>query len=347
MPRKTLDLKLAGFVLFFTISLLSTLYSTSESTSSLETSEVPTSDSERLNSLPIESPPSSWLFPSANHHGQRTSNRSLFKRDFADDYHAALVAGSRYLGAIQAAQCNLNLYAAYFLPSAFDNGWTQREDRLDLDFYWYEYFYEQLGENRVPPIDQLHYITLDQDKNFTNTRGEPVQKLGPSFDTPNYHSFYIPALNAIVIKNMKSPNVVFKTYWQGPSTQILSNAEIAARYTPPLSRWSDVAWTLYGELTNEVHKLQFICHDNVIGTVAFNVIQYIFEFHMHSAFVPFPGLEFGVDSPEGQALLGTPNGLGTAWLLIDRARELGRRNLRVKVWSEAMVLNMAWNMAPL
>lgn len=45
----------------------------------------------------------------------------------------------------------------------------------------------------------------------------------------------------------------------------------------------------------------------------------------------FPGLEFGVDTEEGEALLGTPNGMGTAWLLYDRSRELGRRNLKARI----------------
>jgi len=34
-----------------------------------------------------------------------------------------------------------------------------------------------------------------------------------------------------------------------------------------------------------------------------------------------------MDSEEGKAILGTPNGAGTAWLLIQRGRELRHRKI--------------------
>lgn len=42
-----------------------------------------------------------------------------------------------------------------------------------------------------------------------------------------------------------------------------------------------------------------------------------------------PGLSFGMETDEGEALLGTPNGICTARLLVDKAAELGRRELKV------------------
>lgn len=38
-----------------------------------------------------------------------------------------------------------------------------------------------------------------------------------------------------------------------------------------------------------------------------------------------------MDIDEGLALLGTPNGLAIAWILIDRAKDLGRRKLSVTI----------------
>ncbi|KAL8832651.1 MAG: hypothetical protein Q9170_004791 [Blastenia crenularia] len=376
MPKNQLNLKIAGMILFSaTVLLVSTLHGTSESISSRNIGNDPvyyptarvsqvlasivgdigssirlsykdTNDDKRPSSFTTVNSPSSQFFPFANHDDKRTSNHSLLKRDYAADYRAALCSGSIALGAIQNAQNNPSPEGQYFLPTAFDNGWTKTGFTRNLDYYWREYFDDQLGPNRVPPSNQIHYVRIDQNRDFTNTRGDRVRALGSQFDRPHYHALYIPVISAIVIKNMQSPNYVFKNYWQGPQDRIPPNAEIAARYVPPLNRWSDVAWTLYGELTPDVNRLQFICHDNIITTFTYSVVQYIFELKRQSAFVPYPGLELGMDSPEGQALLGTPNGLGTAWLLIDRARELGRRNLKVTVWSEGPTLNMAWNMAP-
>lgn len=61
----------------------------------------------------------------------------------------------------------------------------------------------------------------------------------------------------------------------------------------------------------------------------------------------WPGLSFGMDSDEGKALLGTPNGIGTARLLIDRAAQLGRRELKVYMFARHDgKYCMLWDMAP-
>lgn len=42
----------------------------------------------------------------------------------------------------------------------------------------------------------------------------------------------------------------------------------------------------------------------------------------------WPGMTFDIAGEEGMAILGTPNGAGTAWLLIQRKRELGHRRIK-------------------
>jgi hypothetical protein len=46
-----------------------------------------------------------------------------------------------------------------------------------------------------------------------------------------------------------------------------------------------------------------------------------------SGYDAWPGVTFDIESEEGKAILGTPNGAGTAWLLIQRKKELGRRRI--------------------
>lgn len=57
----------------------------------------------------------------------------------------------------------------------------------------------------------------------------------------------------------------------------------------------------------------------------------IFERSPQRRPAPWPGLRFGIDTQKAKALLGTPSGLATAWLLIDRVKELGRRKLWVTI----------------
>ena len=44
-------------------------------------------------------------------------------------------------------------------------------------------------------------------------------------------------------------------------------------------------------------------------------------------------MTFGMDSAEGEALLGTPNAGAVAWVLMHRYQELGRRRLEVSLWT--------------
>lgn len=155
---------------------------------------------------------------------------------------------------------------------------------------------------------------------------------------------------------MRSPATVVKEISQkAGQSKPPSNAIIRDVYAPPLSRWSEVTWTVYEDLANSTQhgKLRFIGHDEVNNAVSASVMIYIIRRHQPQGnpntrpSLPFPGFEFGMETREGQALLGTPNGMGTAWLLYDRGRELGKRNIKVRIWIEGRdKLMMAFNMIP-
>ncbi len=164
---------------------------------------------------------------------------------------------------------------------------------------------------------------------------------------------------------MRSPATVVKEIFkQANQPNPPSNNAITNIYTPPLSRWSDVAWTVYRELaasttttlaTQQGKNLQFVGHDQVNNAFTAGVMIYIIRKHQQPQqgnanarpSLPFPGMVFGVETEEGKALLGTPNGMGTGWLLYDRGVELGRRGLRVRVWIEGRDrLMMGLNMVP-
>ncbi|KAI4137304.1 MAG: hypothetical protein LQ341_005203 [Variospora aurantia] len=152
---------------------------------------------------------------------------------------------------------------------------------------------------------------------------------------------------------------------------------------PPLSRWSDITWTIWTELSGNNHNLRHLGHDNTANLRAAHIIEYIFTKHGRSDSssngsssdsssnssdgsqkgsqagssagssaddedeLDFPGLEFGIDTNEGQALR-TPNGIGTATLLIDRARQLGKRELKVNIFTrEDGQYCTLWDMAPI
>jgi hypothetical protein len=50
--------------------------------------------------------------------------------------------------------------------------------------------------------------------------------------------------------------------------------------------------------------------------------------------LPWPGLAFKMSDERGQAMLGTPNGLGVAWLLITHKSQFAGRTIEsVRVWT--------------
>ena len=145
---------------------------------------------------------------------------------------------------------------------------------------------------------------------------------------------------------MRSPANQVKRRFERERKPIPSNQEISERWVPPLNRWSDVTWLMWKE-KNGGNNLRYIGHDYITNEASEAIMRYIFNKYRHSQVVPWPGLDFTMDKDEGRALLGTPNGIGTARLLIDRAADLGRRDLKVYIWTfENDHLCMLWDMVP-
>ena len=184
----------------------------------------------------------------------------------------------------------------------------------------------------------------------------PNQKFVPNLgNRPRYYHYHVPAINALIASNMDSPIAVYKRYCRQKRITIPSNQELADHIFPPIARWSDLAWTAYSEHAARTpgldpKKLQYIGHDNVINSDAGTVIDYIKDKY-GGAKKPVPGYEFDIDTDDGKALLGTANGMGTGWLMHDRARDLGRRGLKIRIWWSGPFggghINMALNMVPL
>ncbi|KAL8978975.1 MAG: hypothetical protein Q9177_006257 [Variospora cf. flavescens] len=236
-------------------------------------------------------------------------------------------------------------------------------------------FQKAVREAKVPTEQQNLYTELVQNNPFTNRLKEQT------FEPLEIHKqYYFPSLSAIVISDINSPaNWVRRRFRNILKKPVPSNMEIADKYVPPLSRWSDITWTIWTELSGNNHNLRYLGHDNTANLRTAHVIQYIFTKHGRSDRssdgsssdssdgsqqgskagssagssandedeLDFPGLEFGMDTDDRKTLLGTPNGIGTARLLIDHARQLGKRELKVNIFRlENGQYCMLWDMAP-
>lgn len=145
------------------------------------------------------------------------------------------------------------------------------------------------------------------------------------FAQGTYENYFNVKGNAIVAVNNHGPAALAKQ--DDPSL----NAAQIARSVPVLNRWSDFVWALWKDLAGDkTSSLQYIFRDNVdngdtkyiMEQVASTQDALVSSGNLH---MPFPGKTYSVNDKEGAALLGTPHGSGTAWLMIDHGRELGGR----------------------
>ncbi|KAL9005508.1 MAG: hypothetical protein Q9188_001710 [Gyalolechia gomerana] len=194
------------------------------------------------------------------------------KRDAAADYEAALHTGGQMWAKIQAAfdGCPRDP-VQNFEPSALDNGWSKTILHIDLDAPWREYIEHELGQGKVPPADQAPFIEHTQNKDFTNKQGAHREALSNTgLEVARYRTYYMPTISTVVIKNMRSPPTVVKEIFRKSNRPLPSNERISNTYAPPLSRWSDVTWTVYHDLATSSAPLvnskllQFIGHDQAL-----------------------------------------------------------------------------------
>ncbi|KAI4172930.1 MAG: hypothetical protein LQ346_008507 [Caloplaca aetnensis] len=204
-------------------------------------------------------------------------------------------------------------------------------------------------------------------------------------DQAYYKQYYFPSISAILASDINSPANQVRKRFRAMRQNPPSSQAINDKWVPTLNRWSDVTWTVWKQLAKDDYKkLRYIAHDNTANLQTEHVMENIFtkEARKNAAGSGsgsssgsgsdsgsssgsssgsgssgssssdgedepgFPGLSYGMDSDEGKALLGTPNGIGTARIL-DRAAELGRRELKVYVFArEDGKYCMLWDMHP-
>ncbi|OAL04328.1 hypothetical protein IQ06DRAFT_290457 [Phaeosphaeriaceae sp. SRC1lsM3a] len=74
--------------------------------------------------------------------------------------------------------------------------------------------------------------------------------------------------------------------------------------------------------------IKYIFRVGIQNVPTYSILNKIMIKHNRDTYEIWPGVAFPIDSEEGKAILGTPNGAGVAWLLAQHKKELG--NLAIK-----------------
>ncbi|KAL9584050.1 MAG: hypothetical protein Q9212_002349 [Teloschistes hypoglaucus] len=188
-----------------------------------------------------------------------------------------------------------------------NNGWSViQHDYYELDPQWDQPFLQRITPGQTHDHDPGLSISMIQDKIFRTDQASTV-----------------------VVTYSRSPQFVLNDRYHSQ----LSDGSIS-RSVPPLNRLSDSIWTIWSELTGaNARALRYLGQDNVANPNTLGIMKEIFSTLHQTEHVPWPGVTAGIDSMIGNALLGTPNGLATAWLIIDHHGILGRREPTVTIWS--------------
>jgi hypothetical protein len=150
-----------------------------------------------------------------------------------------------------------------------------------------------------------------------------------------------PASNAYLCSVMNAKAGLFSAINNmSPAAKALLDNEVSELGTPlpELRHWSDIAFLQWSSLLSapRITPLRYILRANVQNADTLAVISHVLGYDASvRRYMPeraqrprWPGKMFAVDSWDAQALLGTPNGSGVAWLVKQHGEELGCGEVR-------------------
>ncbi|KAL8687360.1 MAG: hypothetical protein Q9218_006445 [Villophora microphyllina] len=264
------------------------------------------------------------------------------KRDIDQDVLKALCNGVLLYGKIQLAFNGFSSNALSFTKTHIKNGWTAQDmpNQEGLPERWHAPFGDISG-HQTPDNKGARNILVFQDQPFFNKRGEYITETQIQ---AVYYATYFASPPAIFALNIKSPSNVLRKNFDDPP---ISDAEVERR-VPPLNRFSDMIWTVWSQGIGKANpgRLRYIGHDEITNPISKLVMAYVLTHRRGVAFAAYPGELFDMTSQSGLALLGTPNGGGAGYVLLDRAQILTKRKTRfsVRIWTIRQQYYMLWDL---
>ncbi|KAK4542065.1 hypothetical protein LTR36_007096 [Oleoguttula mirabilis] len=177
----------------------------------------------------------------------------------------------------------------------------------------------------VPSYDPM-WVMLDQ--NIGCTVGNQIYN--PSGGI--YNSIMYPSHGILIANNNYSPKYMITK----PTSHFRGGPLV------PLAAWSDVQFLKWQHLCTlagtDVRSLKYIFRSNIVNDVTRNVIfAALAKSGIKTGPPPWPGKKYSMDSEEGKALLGTPNGNGVAWILFSHRAQLGWKTIEsVQLFDDTM-----------
>ncbi|KAL8954878.1 MAG: hypothetical protein Q9193_007036 [Seirophora villosa] len=264
-------------------------------------------------------------------------------------YKSLICAGDKYLTAIEAA-FEGRIPGKKFDLKELQNGWTrtttaETSTYAGVEARWEAAFEGLFGQSMgYPPRSEIKAVSLHQDKAYSTNIGKDVTEPTQAYSV----GLYYPTRSMMLSTSSYGVPTRIQEMHQGITK------EERNKLLPTISTLSDLMWLAWNTVSTSPGELRYIGRDKVYNEETMAVMDYLFvrDNQGETRNVPWPGLEYGGDSDEGKALLATPNGRATAWLLIDFAQEMkrkgeiSRRELKIHIFSFVGDYCMLWDMEP-
>ncbi|KAL9584221.1 MAG: hypothetical protein Q9212_002250 [Teloschistes hypoglaucus] len=343
-----------------TVLLLLALTLHGDSTSSFKTKRSSLSNLQlRTKSLPVSTVSTSSLrlvgLPFGSQHQELNLSNTLIDSALAKRapprepraWSDLVCAAGALLDKIQAAFLGTTPPGREFSTSDLDNGWeksteTTGESLMILGRYCSAVFDRIYPASRGKALD-VKPVNLYQTGKYKTEDGTEINNPAGAYS----YASYFPTFNWIIATNSLSPSNVIQKRDQGISK------EGRNKQLPPLNKLSDLLWLSWNTVSQNPKQLRYIGRSEIVNPQTRAIMDYLFlhdsESKSLTADTPWPGLEYKGDSDELKALLATPNGLATAYILIDHSYELKRRDeltnrqLQVNIYAIDKKYFMLWD----
>ncbi|KAL9598704.1 MAG: hypothetical protein Q9219_004317 [cf. Caloplaca sp. 3 TL-2023] len=258
-----------------------------------------------------------------------TQRRELLTQQASPDdwqgYYFYYCKGRRMWDRMQSAPANP---PRFVYDELGDNGWVLERSIGDFDDMVLESMeYEGISSN---PLNNP-VITADLINPFLNSHGETLIAPQGSF----FKNTYNPNTGTIVAQYNISPASKINANQDPPL-----DADALNERLPRMRTWADVVWAIWAhEAQDRAGSLRYIYRENIVNTITQRVMEETMgigrDLTDEELDVPAPGHWFALDDAKGLALLGTPHGVGIAWLYINGKAALGaRQNMGVGILAD-------------
>jgi hypothetical protein len=135
-----------------------------------------------------------------------------------------------------------------------------------------------------------------------------------------------PASNALLCQVINPSAGLIVAYDNITAQGMIMQSMCDSQRAPRLNHWSDIAYLQWLSKASTGSRLRYVLRYNVLNDLTAFAMTFMSS-HNGLVLADWPGITYDAGSDEFNALLGSPNGRGVAYLLIQHQKQLGHKTV--------------------